>query len=260
MIIRIGTLTANGGFDVLGLMWCPALSALITTIILRRKFSAFGWRPGKVKYLLLSFAVRIVYSFISYIIIWSAGWGTFYNGEFVHNVAATYGWKNYSDSSVMLLYLLRTVVFGMIINSVAALGEETGWRGFLVPELFKDVGYTKSSFIVGIVWAVWHFPLILFADYNTGTPVWYGLTCFTVMVISLSFIYTWFRLRSKSLWAPVILHATHNLFIQALFTPLTKTTADTKYFIDEFGVVIPFVCMCFAFFYWSKRSLLTPVS
>src|SRR6476646_723686 len=149
-------------------MWCPALSAFITTIFLCRKFSAFGWRPGKVKYLLFSFAVPIVYSFISYIIIWSAGWGTFYNGEFVHNVAATYGWKNYSDSSVMLLYLLRTVVFGMIINSVAALGEETGWRGFLVPELFKDVGYTKSSFIVGIVWAVWHFPLILFADYNTG--------------------------------------------------------------------------------------------
>ncbi len=54
----------------------------------------------------------------------------------------------------------------------------------------------------------------------------------------------------------VILHASHNLFVQSIFSPLTKDTGNTKYFIGKFGVVLPIVCLCFAIYFWRKCSQL----
>ena len=65
---------------------------------------------------------------------------------------------------------------------------------------------------------MWHFPELIFADYNSGTPWWFGMTCFAVMVVSLSVIMSWIRLRTGSVWAAAILHASHNTFIQGFFT------------------------------------------
>ncbi|MES1224756.1 MAG: CPBP family intramembrane glutamic endopeptidase, partial [Bacteroidota bacterium] len=118
----------------------------------------------------------------------------------------------------------------------------------------KRFGYTKTSLLTGVIWSVWHYPILLFADYNSGTPAWYGLTCFTVMVISISFVFTWFRMKSGSLWTGMLLHASHNLFIQSIFSPLTKDTGNTKYYIDEFGIVLPIVAIFFAIWFWRKRG------
>jgi membrane protease YdiL (CAAX protease family) len=49
------------------------------------------------------------------------------------------------------------------------------------------------------------------------------------------------RLKSGSLWTAAILHASHNLYIQAIFTPLTRNTGKTAWFIDEFGAILPIV-------------------
>jgi uncharacterized protein len=81
-----------------------------------------------------------------------------------------------------------------------------------------------------------------------------------VMVVSASFIFTWFRLKSNSLWTGVILHASHNLFIQAIFTPLTIDTGNTKYFYDEFGVVLPVISLILAIYFWSRRGELQPAA
>lgn len=74
------------------------------------------------------------------------------------------------------------------------------------------------------------------------------------LVISMSFVYTWFRIKSGSLWTAVILHASHNLFIQNIFTHLTENTGNTTYYIDEFGAAIPIVGIGFALYFWNKRN------
>jgi len=143
--------------------------------------------------------------------------------------------------------------YGLIRSISSALGEEIGWRGFLVPELSKTTSFTWTSLTSGIVWSLWHYPILIFGDYNAGTPTWYGLTCFTVMVVSGSFIFTWMRLKSGSLWTGALLHASHNLYIQAIFSPLTRDTGKTAWYIDEFGCVLPLVVLVFAVYFWSKR-------
>ena len=98
-------------------------------------------------------------------------------------------------------------------------------------------------------------PIILFADYNSGTPVWFAIACFAVMVIGLSFAFAWLRLRSRSVWPAAILHGSHNLFIQEWLTPITARSGRiTPYAIDEFGFMLPLVCSVMAIVFWRVRG------
>jgi membrane protease YdiL (CAAX protease family) len=81
--------------------------------------------------------------------------------------------------------------------------------------------------------------LIVFGDYNGGTPAWYSVACFAAGVLGVGFLFAWMRLRSGSLWPCVMLHAVHNTFVQEVLTPLTADTGHTAWFIDEFGAVLP---------------------
>jgi membrane protease YdiL (CAAX protease family) len=261
LVIHTGKIGSGYGLYVTGLMWSPTLSAFITCKILKRKIAGLGWGWNNQRYLIWSYLIPLIYSLVAYSIIWVTGWGGFYNISFVTGIAKSFGWQNLPNGAVIVLYFIFTGIIGMVGSLSTGLGEEIGWRGFLVPEVFKSTSnYTKTSLIVGLIWALWHFPILIFADYNSGTPAWYGLTCFTVMVVSISFVFTWFRLKSGSLWTGALLHASHNLFIQSFFTPLTKDTGHTKYFIDEFGAILPVICLITAIYFWTRRGELKQVS
>jgi len=69
------------------------------------------------------------------------------------------------------------------------------------------------------------------------------------------------RLVSNRVWPRAILHATHNLFIQGFFAPLTGARGRiTSYVIDEFGVAVPVIIVLFALFFWFRRNSLEPNS
>jgi len=123
----------------------------------------------------------------------------------------------------------------------------------LVPQLARITSFTKTALMRGIIWAVWHCPIIIFADYRSKVPVWYNLLCFTVMVTGISFAFVWLRLKAGSLWTGMLLHASHNLFIQGVFTPLTVDTGITEYFIGEFGTALAVLALFTAVLFWRKR-------
>ena len=79
------------------------------------------------------------------------------------------------------------------------------------------------------------------------------------MVMASSFAFAWLRLRSGSLWPAAILHASHNLFIQAWLTPITGPHGRiTPYAIDEFGFMLPLACIVVAVVFWRRRGELRP--
>jgi membrane protease YdiL (CAAX protease family) len=73
-----------------------------------------------------------------------------------------------------------------------------------------------TALISGAAWSVYHYPLILFANYNSGAPKRSALLAFTWMVVTSSFVYAWRRLKSGSVWTAITLHASHNLFVQEI--------------------------------------------
>ncbi|HEY0273957.1 MAG TPA: CPBP family intramembrane glutamic endopeptidase [Chitinophaga sp.] len=260
LIIRAGSLGAYGGAFTYGLMWSPAAGAFISSALLRRPIRALGWKWPGWRLMLGSYIVPLLYATLAYAIIWGAGWGGFPNMELLDRIRTAFHWQA-PDWLMITLYFCFDASIGLLFSMASATGEEIGWRGFLAPAMYTLTGgcYTKTSLITGLIWALWHYPILLFADYNNGTPAWYGLGCFTVLVVSIAFIMTWFRLKSGSLWTAAMLHASHNLFIQDFFTRLTRSNAHTKYFIDEFGIVLPLFCAGFAFYYWRRRHELPPL-
>ena len=154
------------------------------------------------------------------------------------------------------LYFLVVGTIGVIQNCATTLGEEIGWRGFLVPELAKGFSFTATAILSGGIWALWHVPIILFAGYNAGTG-WYGLAVVSANMIGLCFVLTWLRLKSGSLWTGVILHASSNHFIQQFFDPMTAYTGRTKYILGEFGIAFTIAMAVFAAYFWSRRAELT---
>ncbi len=253
LVLKSGHLMSANGMYVFGLCWGPALAAIFTIKIQGRHFSELGWSFGNRKYLVYSYLVPLSYTFITYLVIWATGLGGFYNQETVSKWTIDFGLGELVPWLAITFNFILMGTIGVIMTVTYSLGEEIGWRGFLVPELYKKVSYTKTSLISGVVWSVYHYPALIFADYNSGTPVWYGLTCFTIMIISSCFIYTWFRLKSTNLWTGVILHASHNVFIQGFFTPLTVDTGNTKYMIDEFGAGLSIVSIAFGLYFWTRR-------
>src|SRR5262249_28332160 len=258
-VIRSGGLGYGLGMYVLGLMWCPALAGMATLRLNGRSISDLGWKWGETKYQIQSWYIPLLYAAIAYAIIWTLGFGGFGNSETANHVVQQVhlggpAWIN------LIIGIVLTGVYGLVRSTASALGEEIGWRGFLVPELSRTFSFTTTAIISGVVWSIWHYPLLIFSGYNGGTPTWYSLTCFTVMVIAISFVFAWMRLKSGSLWTGAILHGSHNLYIQALFTPFTKDTGKTAWYVDEFGAILPLVAIAFAFYYWSKRRELPAAS
>jgi membrane protease YdiL (CAAX protease family) len=249
------------GSYTLGLMWCPGIAALLTQFAFQRNVRGLGWGTGRPKYLLLSYGLPVIYGVVIYGVVWLTGLGKFSPDEIAQQVAAQFQFEVSSPIVVVVLYTLVMATIGILLSGLTALGEEIGWRGLLVPELAKETSFTKTALFSGIIWAAWHFPVILFADYNAaGIPAWYSLTNFFVAVVGLSFAFAWLRLKSGSLWTAALLHASHNLFIQNIFTPLTADTGITAYIIDEFGIGLALAGVAIAWIFWRKRGELPAVA
>jgi uncharacterized protein len=253
LVIWSGHLGMAFGTMIVAIMWCPALAALVTCRVLGRSFRSLAWRWSEWKYIAAAYFVPLAYAGIAYSIVWAlrlGGW----NRGLVSLVAERFGLRGMPAWGAFVLWLLFTATATLIMRIATALGEEIGWRGFLVPELAKQMSFTKLSILSGIIWAAWHAPLLLFADYNAGTNRWYAMACFAVMIISSSFISAWLRLKSDSLWPAAILHASHNLFVQTVFDSIMRNTGKTLWYTTEFGVALALVTTGFAAYFWTRRA------
>ena len=111
-----------------------------------------------------------------------------------------------------VLMIISTVFSGMIagitINAIAAFGEEYGWRNYLVGAL-REQKFWKAALFIGIVWGIWHFPLILMGHNYPTEPYW-GVFMMVVFCILVGIIELYFVLKSKSMVVAAIMHGTIN--------------------------------------------------
>jgi len=258
LIIGTGHMGAARGMYTTGLMWCPGIAALLTCRLRGASPARLGWRWGQWRWQVLSYLTPLAYATIAYGIVWGLGFGGFGNPEFVGSLGDTLGWPALPAWLAISGMFLLVATAGMVRSIATGLGEEIGWRGFLAPALVERMGFTCGALVTGAIWGLWHMPILLFADYNAGTPWWFAMSCFFVLVLSNSVIMTWLRLRSGSLWTAALVHGSHNVFIQWFFTPITAPRgAITPWAVDEFGFVLPLVSSAFAVYFWRRRRELS---
>ena len=245
-------LVLSGFFDFLNIrfhqgsfkiMWSVGIAALLTVWFLKRDFRSMGWGWGEWRWQWLAFLLPMGYCLVAYGIIWAAGFGGFYDAKFVAQTRDGLGFASWSDGAVIAWFGVSLALFGMPGSLSSALGEEIGWRGFLVPELSKSMRFTTVAIVTGVIWACWHLPVILLGNYhNNGPgalPLYGQLVMFFICVISAAIPMAYLRLKSGSLWTGALFHASHNLAIQAIFNPLTIQYPNTPKYADELGLVLP---------------------
>ena len=245
LIFRLGRATP--------IMLSVGVATILTCLIRKRSLANLGWTWGSWKYQWMSYLLPLVIVFVAYLIIWIAGFGGWYNSEFVLQQMQDYNLVNWSATSVVIFHFFLTATYSFVLLLPSVLGEEMGWRGFLVPELAKFMSFTNVALTSGLIWSMWHWPMMLKGFYgNDVTPLYYQLLFFTLLMVSNSVIMTYLRFKTNSLWTAVIFHMSGNVFLQKVFAPLTVDTENSAWYVNEFGVVPAIVAFLIAVYFWNK--------
>jgi uncharacterized protein len=226
---------------VLVLMWMPALASLAVRLARREGFAdvsfRFGGRRtlcGLVAALLLPLAVGLV----AYGTAWLTGLVTFAPVS----TALTPALASPLERFAVLLGLALTT--GLVVNTVAAAGEEIGWRGYMLPRLIG--GHIRYPILTsGIIWGLWHVPLIVAGLYAAGPTPLLSVPIFLVGVISIAVLIARARLATGSIWPAIVLHGAWNAIIQGAFDRST-TGPGALLWTGESGILVAATLATFA--------------
>ena len=213
-VFRIGMVIA---------MYVPILIAFI----LNKTLKGMGWKPrlkGNIKWIFWAILVPAVVVILGAVLFY-----VLYPDLF-DSTASSYLRKQGEDLGVDMigqlesqgitprLYagitLISSVTYGGFINMFVAVGEEAGWRGFLYTELRKGFGRVSTWIIGGVIWAAFHFPVMIIGGYEYGTdylgaPV-LGLIVFSINCIANGLLHEIIYDKTKCIWFPALLHGVLN--------------------------------------------------
>jgi membrane protease YdiL (CAAX protease family) len=113
-----------------------------------------------------------------------------------------------TDYYYLIVGTINAIVLGATVNMVFGFGEEAGWRGFLLNAL-RDKGFFKSSLIIGVIWGVWHLPVII-QGHNYGKHHIIGIFMMTAWTILLAPMFNYVVYKTGSVLSAAVMHGILN--------------------------------------------------
>ena len=143
----------------------------------------------------------------------------------------------------LITFILLSATVFTLMNTTACAGEEIGWRGYMLTRLFA-ARVPQPLFVSGVIWSLWHFPLILAGVYAAGPHPLVSSGLFLVDVMGIALVIGVLRMRSGSVWPAVILHSAWNSIIQGPFDG-SSTGPNAATMVGESGVLVAIVSLIF---------------
>jgi uncharacterized protein len=109
-------------------------------------------------------------------------------------------------AATLAVVQMATLLVAPLINVIPALGEELGWRGWLQPRLSDRFGQWMGAVLTGVIWGLWHAPVILLGYNYPGYPAAAALALMVVACILMSVLLGWITDASGTVWAAAIAH------------------------------------------------------
>ena len=109
---------------------------------------------------------------------------------------------------MMGITLISGLTMGASVNAIASFGEEYGWRNYLVGAL-RGKKFWPAALFIGVVWGIWHFPLILMGHNYPNEPQW-GVLLMVAFCVLVGVLELYFVLKTKSMIVAAIMHGTIN--------------------------------------------------
>lgn len=103
----------------------------------------------------------------------------------------------------------------LIYQFITAGTEEIGWRGYLLPSMLKEKTPWQASVRIGVIWALWHTPIIWYVFYSQGIPFFQTLLSFMGFIagtIAMSTVHTYYYLKTKNIFFSMFIHSISNAF------------------------------------------------
>jgi uncharacterized protein len=200
------------------LMFVPAIASVVARLALREGFSDVSFRFGGRRGLGavgIALVFPIAVGLVAYGIAWTTGLAGF----------------DARPSSGMIV----SFAVGLVIGLVLAAGEEIGWRGYMLTRLI-DSGVPRPVLAGGLIWALWHVPLVLGGVYAAGPSPALSAALIVVSITSFGFVISRLRLETGSVWPAIVLHGAWNRIIQGPFDGAT-TGAGATLWVGESGVL-----------------------
>lgn len=152
------------------------------------------------------------------------------------------------------LRIFISIFIFYFLNIMPFIGEEYGWRAYLAPRLKEIYGYKKSIFLTGFIWGIWHLPLNLFY-YSDGlmTSQIYSILIQLVFCTFLGIFLTYAYNKTKSIWAPVMIHYLNNNLFLLFVTDFSKDIFSGQHYdLKETLFSIVSSIILFGIFMFSK--------
>ena len=212
-----------------GVMFIPAMGAFITRLVTKEKFTKDNLMlslhlKGNLKYYGLAWfgmVLFIAFGAVLYFMLFPKQFDP--DMGYVRRLLEEQMKLAGRDASVSAEMVRQTViaqvVMGIILspflNAVTCLGEEWGWRGFLLPKLLKRFRVVPTMLLGGVIWGLWHAPLILIG-HNYGIGYWgfpyAGILAMCIFCIVVGTILSYVTIKTGSCIPAVMGHGTLNGF------------------------------------------------
>ncbi len=140
-----------------------------------------------------------------------------------------------------------SLVIQVASMTVLVLGEEIGWRGYLLPRVQALVSKRWAALVVGFVHGLFHLPLILLTTtYDSVGSRWIVAPVVVAALTGAGVVYAWLRDRSGSVWPVALAHATINTLIDGAGLVVVVAPVTLAYTAGESGVATVLVVAAFA--------------
>ncbi len=193
---------------LLGVMFMPSLAAIfVLKAVTRESLRAPGLRVGVKRHYAYAYALPALSLALGLLIVAlfnTAPIGAEKLLELLEGMPMPSGYKH-----LALMILIVNMAVAPFVNFIPALGEEYGWRGFLLMKLMR-YGYGKALLATGLVWGLWHAPVILMGYNYPHHPDIVGVATFTAWCMLWGFLLGWLRMKSGSVFPAALCHGAIN--------------------------------------------------
>lgn len=191
--------------------WAPGFIAIFIVYLLQGKanlkklINKMAFKKAYFKWYVLAFIIPLIVCVISFLII-----------SLMFHQGVKFPTLNHSLGDYLLLLFL------IILGSI---GEEIGWRGFMLPMLLRKHSYLVSSVLIGIFWGAWHLHIQTVSIF----------LIYMLLTIEMSIIFNWFYEKTNgNIVSAIITHSSINLCTLLLFEDIVINISQN---IESIGIL-----------------------
>ncbi|GFN33912.1 type II CAAX endopeptidase family protein [Paenibacillus xylaniclasticus] len=235
------------GISVFVYMLTPTIAVLIMMLLVTRDgYTKTGWKLlglhklGRKAWLFAIFVPIIPFA-LSFAVVWLTG------------ISSVEGKADFEGISWAVFPLAIVFIYVKAVLT-QSMGEELGWRGYLLPLMLRSMGKKKAYMLNGLIHGVWHFPLMINTDsYHADDKLWLILPLTVLSTVALAPVIGEIRMRTGSVWTSSMIHTTHNLVWLVLGYFVVDNHEAAKYLSGDMSIIVVLFYLGLSLYMWKRN-------